>query len=61
MESAAPLPEADYVIAADSGVEHAIDAGFVVDVVVGDLDSASAEANHQCAMSLAAPWRGRSS
>jgi thiamine pyrophosphokinase len=34
------LPDHDLVIAADSGLEHAMAAGYVVDVVVGDLDSA---------------------
>jgi thiamine pyrophosphokinase len=34
------LPAADLVIAADSGVEHALALGFAVDVVVGDFDSA---------------------
>jgi thiamine pyrophosphokinase len=34
------LPEATLVIAADSGVEHALALGFHVDLVVGDLDSA---------------------
>lgn len=38
------LPDHDLVIAADSGLEHAIAAGYVVDVVVGDLDSADPEA-----------------
>jgi thiamine pyrophosphokinase len=34
------LPTPDYVVAADSGVEHALGFGFTVDVVVGDFDSA---------------------
>ena len=34
------LPEATVVIAADSGLHHAIALGCTVDVVVGDLDSA---------------------
>ena len=33
------LPPADLVIAADSGLEHAVALGFAVDLVVGDLDS----------------------
>ena len=33
------LPTADLVIAADSGLEHAVALGFTVDLVVGDLDS----------------------
>lgn len=36
-----PLPDADLVIAADSGLEHAQAAGMEVDLVVGDLDSVS--------------------
>ncbi len=34
------LPAANLVIAADSGVEHALACGFHVDLLVGDLDSA---------------------
>ncbi len=34
------LPPADVVIAADSGLDHAMALGFPVDLVVGDLDSA---------------------
>lgn len=34
------LPAADLVIAADSGLHHALDMGIAVDLVVGDLDSA---------------------
>ena len=34
------LPPADLVIAADSGLEHAMALGFPVDLIVGDLDSA---------------------
>lgn len=37
------LPREAYVIAADSGWEHAINAGFTPDVLVGDMDSISAE------------------
>ena len=33
------LGNADLVIAADSGIEHAASAGLTVDVLVGDLDS----------------------
>jgi thiamine pyrophosphokinase len=33
------MPEADLVIAADSGYDHAVKAGYVVDVLVGDMDS----------------------
>jgi thiamine pyrophosphokinase len=39
-----PLPAGAFVIAADSGLEHAAALGLAVDVLVGDLDSASAEA-----------------
>jgi thiamine pyrophosphokinase len=34
-----PLPDADLVVAADSGLHHAQDLGLTVDLVVGDLDS----------------------
>jgi thiamine pyrophosphokinase len=34
------LPAPDLVIAADSGLEHATAAGYEVDLIVGDLDSA---------------------
>jgi thiamine pyrophosphokinase len=37
---AARLPDADVIVAADSGVEHALAAGRRVDLVVGDFDSA---------------------
>lgn len=33
------LPEADLVVAADSGYDQAVKAGFPVDVLVGDMDS----------------------
>jgi thiamine pyrophosphokinase len=36
-----PLPSGAFVIAADSGLEHAAALGLSVDVLVGDLDSAS--------------------
>ena len=36
------LPEGAYVIAADSGLDHAISIGASVDLIVGDLDSVSA-------------------
>jgi thiamine pyrophosphokinase len=36
----ADLPAHDLVIAADSGLDHALALGFAVDLVVGDLDSA---------------------
>jgi thiamine pyrophosphokinase len=39
-----PLPAGAFVIAADSGLEHAAALGLSVDVLVGDLDSASAPA-----------------
>jgi thiamine pyrophosphokinase len=39
-----PLPTGAFVIAADSGLEHAAALGLRVDVLVGDLDSASAAA-----------------
>jgi thiamine pyrophosphokinase len=39
-----PLPAGAFVIAADSGLEHAAALGLRVDVLVGDLDSASAQA-----------------
>lgn len=38
---AGPLPEADYVIAADSGLDLATSLGVKVDLLVGDLDSVS--------------------
>jgi thiamine pyrophosphokinase len=38
-ELAQELPIADLVVAADSGYEAAVDLGFRVDVLVGDLDS----------------------
>ncbi|MFI5053692.1 MAG: thiamine diphosphokinase [Acidimicrobiia bacterium] len=34
------LPPPEFVIAADSGVEHALALGFAVDLIVGDFDSA---------------------
>lgn len=37
------LPEADLVVAADSGFDHAVAVGVHVDVLVGDLDSISQE------------------
>ena len=37
-------PADAFVIAADSGLEHAAALGLSVDVLVGDLDSASASA-----------------
>lgn len=37
------LPEADLIIAADSGYDLAIKAGFAVDVLVGDMDSIETE------------------
>jgi thiamine pyrophosphokinase len=39
-----PLPADAFVIAADSGLDHAAALGVRVDVLVGDLDSASAPA-----------------
>lgn len=36
------LPDADLVVAADSGYDVAIDQGFRVDVLIGDMDSISA-------------------
>jgi thiamine pyrophosphokinase len=39
-----PLPEGAFVIAADSGLDHAAALGLRVDVLVGDLDSATAPA-----------------
>ena len=41
-----PLPAGAFVIAADSGLDHASALGLGVDVLVGDLDSASAPAVH---------------
>lgn len=38
------LPEPGLVVAADSGYDHALAAGFEVDVLVGDLDSIETEA-----------------
>ncbi len=40
---AGPLPDADYVIAADSGFDHASAQGIEVDLLVGDLDSVTPE------------------
>lgn len=37
------LPEADSILAADGGFDVAVDLGFKVDVLVGDLDSIAAE------------------
>jgi thiamine pyrophosphokinase len=37
------VPAGSFVIAADSGLDHAIAAGITPDLVVGDLDSVSAE------------------
>ena len=39
-----PLPAGAFVIAADSGLDHAAALGLGVDVLVGDLDSATAPA-----------------
>lgn len=39
----AALPDADLVVAADSGLAHALALGMRADVVVGDLDSVDAE------------------
>ena len=36
------LPDARFVVAADSGYDHAVALGLTVDVLVGDLDSISA-------------------
>jgi thiamine pyrophosphokinase len=41
------VPEEAFVIAADSGLEHALALGCTVDLVVGDLDSASPAAVEQ--------------
>lgn len=38
--SRSDLPAADLVIAADSGVHHALDIGVIPQVIVGDMDSA---------------------
>lgn len=37
------LPEAELIIAADSGYDLAIKAGFAVDILVGDMDSIESE------------------
>jgi len=45
LEAVVPLLPADrYVIAADSGLDHALKLGLAVDVLVGDLDSVSCAA-----------------
>lgn len=43
-EEIARLPADPVVVAADSGLDHALSAGLTVAVAVGDMDSASAEA-----------------
>jgi thiamine pyrophosphokinase len=43
-DAARSIPEGAVVIAADSGIDHARELGLEVDVLVGDLDSASPEA-----------------
>jgi thiamine pyrophosphokinase len=40
----AEMASPDYVIAADSGLDHAVRLGVAVDLLVGDLDSVSADA-----------------
>lgn len=40
---AGAVTDPDLVIAADSGLDHAVDAGLTPDVLIGDLDSVSAE------------------
>ena len=40
--SVLPVPAGVFVVAADSGLDHALGLGLRVDVVVGDLDSVSA-------------------
>ncbi len=37
------VPTCDLVIAADSGIDHAIEAGMALDIAVGDFDSVSVE------------------
>ncbi len=37
------LPERAWVVAADSGADHALSLGLTVDVIVGDLDSISSD------------------
>ena len=49
------VPHHDLVIAADRGADHARDLGLRVDVLVGDLDSASARARLAAAEIVAFP------
>jgi thiamine pyrophosphokinase len=46
-DALAGVPTAQRVIAADSGMDHALTLGASVDVLVGDLDSVSAEGRRQ--------------